>query len=159
MWIFKLVGAGMLACSGIFMAYELNRHATAVLRQNEGMMALIRAIRGQIDCFARPISEILASCERQTLDACGYEDEEIPTDLLSLVERCRVYDAETRAIVLRFAGEFGRGYREDEVRACDYALALLEERRTAIAEALPDKKKRNTALAVCASLAVALLLL
>ena len=159
MWIFKLLGVATLACSGILIARELNRKAMADLHQNEGWMALLRTVRGQIECFAKPIGEILAGCTAQELSACGYFGEGHPSDLQALLSHCRVHDAPTMAIVSRFAEEFGRGYREDEVRACDYALSLLDARRTALAGELPLKKKRNTVLCVCAALALALLLL
>ncbi len=159
MWSFKIAGMLMLACSGLVVAYELNCRATAALRQNEAYMALIRTVRGQIECFARPISEILCSCEHEELEGCGYFYDKPPSDLLHLVAKSTVHDVSTVAIVSRFAEEFGRGYREDEVRACDYALSRLEERRASLAAELPSKKKRNTALCVCAALALALLLL
>lgn len=159
MWLFRLAGVLMLACSGLAVSQTLNRRATAALCQTEGFMALIRAVRGQIECFARPIGQILFSCERETLDACGYAGEMPPSDLAVLVKQVRVYDAPTVAAVARFSEEFGRGYRADEVRACDYTLSLLEDRRTRLAGELPQKKKRNVVLCVCASLALALLLL
>ena len=159
MWSFKIAGVLILACSGLGVSYELNRRASDALRQNEGMMALLRTVRGQIECFARPISEILGGCTEAELVACGYQKEELPTDLSELLVWCLPRDEATIAIVSRFAEEFGRGYREDEVRACDYALSLLEERRACLASELPAKKKRNVALCVCASLALALLLL
>ena len=159
MWLFKLMGATLLACSGLAVSHELNRRASAALKQNEATMSLLRAVRGQIECFARPIPEILAACEPSLLEECGYGGRDAPGDLLQLFLACQVYDAETLQIAVRFAEEFGRGYREDEVRACDYALSLLEERRARLAADIPTKKKRNTVLSVCAALAVALLLL
>jgi len=159
MWLFKLTGAVLLACSGIAAACVLNRKASEALRQAEGMMALLRTVRGQIECFARPISEILSACERKELEACGYFGEDAPKDLLELLTQCWRYDEETVETVSRFAEEFGRGYREDEVRACDYTLSLLDKRREKLAAELPAKKKRNTVLSVCAALAIVLLLL
>lgn len=159
MWICKLFGAATLACSGMLIARELNGRATAARDQNEGWMALIRTVRGQIECFAKPIGEILAGCEAEALAACGYFGADTPSDLLTLLSHSTVHDPPTLAIVTRFAEEFGRGYREDEVRSCDYALSLLEARRATLAGELPLKKKRNAVLCVCAALALALLLL
>ncbi len=159
MWLLKLTGAVLLTCSGIAASHVMNRKESEALRQNEGMMALLRTVRGQIECFARPIPEILSACERKELDACGYFGEDVPKDLLGVIGQCRRYDEESVEIVSRFAEEFGRGYREDEVRACDYTLSLLDQRREVLAKELPAKKKRNTVLSVCAALALALLLL
>ncbi len=159
MWVFRIAGVLVLACSGFAAAHELNRRSTAALKQTEGLMRLLRTVRGQIACFARPIPEILRACEPSVLAACGYTKQESPPDLFALLSHSTVYDAPSVGIVWHFAEEFGRGYREDEVRACDYALSLLEERRTSLCADLPIRKKRNTALCVCAALALALLLL
>lgn len=159
MWLFKLLGVALLTCSGLGVSHELNRRASAALQQNEAMMALIRTVRGQVECFAKPISEILRACDPGELAACGYTSAETPNDLLALVRHCLIYDEKTMQIVLRFAEEFGRGYREDEVLGCDYALSLLEERRAHLATEIPAKKKRNCVLALCAALATAILLL
>ena len=159
MWIFKLLGVALLLISGLVLSRMLNRTVTAALRQNEGMMALLRRVRGQIECFSRPIGEILSGCEDTELAACGYEGKECPLDLAALLVQVAVYDVPTVETMTRFAEEFGRGYREDEVRACDYALSLLDARRAVLQDEMPQKKKRNTVLSVCASLALALLLL
>ncbi len=159
MWGFKIVGALLLACSGIAVGAECNRTASAALRQNEAMMALLRIVRGQIECFSMPIGEILGSCEPELMEGCGYTETDTPRDLGQMLSHAAVFDAHTVSIVSQFASEFGRGYREDEVRACDYALSLLEERRAVLAAELPIRKKRNMTLCVCASLALALLLL
>ena len=159
MWIYKALGTLLLACSGVMAATELNRVASAALRQNEGMMALLRTVRGQIECFSLPIGTILGTCEKEVLFSCGYGRDGAPRDLDELLAYTKVWDARSVAIVSQFALEFGRGYREDEVRACDYALSLLEERRAALAAELPVRKKRNATLTICASLALALLLL
>ena len=159
MWFFKLLGVAALVCSGMATSYELNRRASAALQQNEAMMALIRTVRGQIECFARPISEILSTCAESDLVACGYLYSDVPSDLSEFAGKCISYDEETMQIVLRFAEEFGRGYREDEVRGCDYVLTLLDERRACLAAEIPVKKKRNCVLAVCAALAMAIFLL
>lgn len=159
MWLFKLMGAMLLVYSGVATSCELNRRATAALTQNEGMLALLRTVRGQIECFARPISEILASCDAEMLFACGYRGEGMPSDLSTLLKACRGSDVDTIRIVTRFAEEFGRGHREDEVRACDYTLELLEARRQTLSADLPVTKKRNTVLSVCGAMALALLLL
>ena len=159
MWFFKIAGASMLACSGVAVGVMLNRTASAALRQNEAMMALLRTGRGQVECFSLPIGQILAGCEREVIEACGDTEEDTPRDLEGLVSHVTVWDPRTVSIISQFGAEFGRGYREDEVRACEYAISLLEERRSTLALELPVKKKRNMTLSVCASLALVLLLL
>lgn len=159
MWLWRLAGVLMLACSGLTVSQRLNRRAAAALAQVEGFMKLIRTVRGQIACFSRPIGEILGTCESEVLLACGYLEGRPPRDLCELVAHSHAYDLPTMHAVSDFVREFGHGYRADEVRVCDYALSLLEERRALLARELPQRKKQNIALSVCVSLALAVLLL
>lgn len=159
MFVFKIVGTLILVCSGAFAAHVLNTGAALALKQTEGVMALLRSIKTQIDCFALPIGDILRNLDQKTLDACGYRGTACPDQLDGFLENCEVYDAATFSVFAQFAREFGRNYREEEVRACEYYLALLEERRACLDAELPVKKKRNLTLCICAALALALLLL
>lgn len=159
MLVLKIVGALILVCSGAFAAHVLNAGEALRLKQTEGFMTLFRTVKTQIDCFALPIGDILRALDRDTLDACGYREEKKPSQLLELSEKCEVYDAVACSVFEQFAREFGRSYREEEVRACEYYLSLLEDRRVTLSGELPVKKKRNLTLCLCAALALALLLL
>lgn len=155
---FKVIGALILCGSGLWGASLLNGRASAALRQAEGFSALLRTVKLRVDCYAQSLPEILAACEWRTLGDCGYRGEERPRDLEALLAGCAVYDAGSVSALREFAAEFGRGYREEQVRACAYTLSLLEERRVALASALPTEKKRNTTLCLAASLGAAILL-
>ena len=157
-WL-KAVGALILALSGIGGAAWLNRSASSVLVQIEGWQRLLRFIKLQIDCFSLPVSVILERCDRATLRACGYVSDLPARGLGELWERCSVQDEQTREIVRGFVSEFGKGYREEQLRSCDYYLSLLEQRRGTVAAQLPGKKKRNATLCVSGALAVVILLI
>lgn len=155
----RLAGAVFLTVSGAMSAYLINAAASASLSQTEGFIAFVRFARVQVDCFSLPIGEILSSFEEKELLECGYDQKTKPKNLLEMSCSLRVYDSEAYKIFCTFASEFGRGYRTEQLRACDYYISLLEERRKTLLSSLPAKKKRNGAVCVCASLALAILLL
>ncbi|MBE6550039.1 MAG: hypothetical protein E7670_06385 [Ruminococcaceae bacterium] len=159
MIVLRIAGALLLTFSGAFTAHMINASASMALAQTEGLISFIRFTRVQIDCFSLPISEIIALCSHKELLRCGYEKSEVPTSLGAFVDSISVSDKEAYKVFCAFASEFGRGYRMEQLRACDYYLTLLEEHRKTLLSSLPSKKKRNGAVCVCASLALAILLL
>ena len=155
----RLAGALALTVSGVLVARSINASLNAALVQTEGIVSLIRFLRVQIDCFSMPIGEILSMCSIDELFMCGYKGSVMPKNLSVIVGNMRVSDSVAHKHFCAFASEFGRGYREEQLRACDYYLNLLDEHRREIVASLPSKKKRNSALCVSASLALAVLLL
>ena len=154
----RLIGALLLALSGAAMSRAVNARETAALSQTEGFIAFIRGARVQIDCFAMPITQILAMCDRSVYKACGYTGA-VPSGLAEFARECRVCDKAAHEIFSGFASEFGRGYREEQLKACDYYSSLLEERRRMLSTVLPQKKKRNSTLLLSGALAAAILLI
>ena len=140
-------------------AYLLNRADSAALEGTEGLIALVRHIRAQIECFSIPVPDILARCPAEIYESCGYDGESPPASASELAERCHISDKEAGKYIERFFAEIGKGYRQDQLALCDYTVQLLEQRRRALAEQLPIKKKRNGALCMSGALAVVILLI
>ncbi len=159
MGIFKLVGALLLAASGGCCAYVMNQRAVRALKQTEGWLSLLRYIRTQVDCFALPIPRILLRADRSLFVSCGYAGEDVPCGLEQLLSDCDLRDRETEKIVKHFVGEFGKGYREEQLRSCDYYRELLEARRDALADQLPARKRVTSTLWISGALAIIILLI
>ncbi len=159
MLFYKIVGALVLVLSGVGGAYYMNQSANAALAQIEGWIAFLRYVRMQVECFSLPISDILKRCDPALLLACGYEDETTPKTPEELLSGVTIRDGASEGILRGFFDEFGKGYREEQVRSCDYHATLLGERREALAARLPERKKLHTTLCVAGALAVVVLLL
>ena len=157
MW--RLLGGVLLMGSGVGGAAFLCRRAAAQLSQVEGLLALIRTIRLQVECFAMPLSAILARCDERLLRQCGYHGSLPPADFSVLLEGCRIADPAAAEILCSFGAEFGRGYREEQAKSCEYTLSLLEERRQALSERLPVQKKLYSTLCVSGAMALMILFL
>lgn len=159
MILLRIAGAVLLVLSGAVAAYVINASDSASLSQTEGFISFIRLCRVQIDCFSLPMGEILRGCKKKVLSDCGYQRSEPPSDISGFVSGCRVSDPKAYKLFSDFSSEFGRGYRNEQLKACDYYISMLEEHRKKLDVSLPVKRKRNSALCVCASLALAILLL
>ena len=159
MVFFKIAGALMLAVSGIGGAWWLNQSANATLGQIECWLALLRYVRMQVDCFALPASEILARCDRALLRGCGYGASEPPRDFGEMLGRCAIRDGESAALLHSFAEEFGKSYREEQSRGCDYYFSLLDGRREALSSRMPTQRRIRSALCISGALAMVILLI
>ncbi len=159
MHFYRIAGALILAFSGFGAAFMINSRLLRSLKQTEAVIAFIRFIRSQVECFALPASDIISACDKELLRSCGFEGAVPPTELVTLIDSFGISDGETASLARGFAEGFGKGYREEQIKECDYYIELLRERRQAIAEALPAKRKVNSTLCVASALALIILLL
>ena len=149
---FKVIGAIFVAISGVMLTVTLNRRTLTVLRQTEGWEQLLGQIKTEVECFSLPISDILARTDTSLLRLCGYTGADAPRGLLELVENTAFADAEVSRIARRFASEFGRCYKGEQVERCAYFTSLMSGRRQSIAAELPSKRKLNATLCIATSL-------
>ena len=147
MMVLKLIGSGMLLAVGAFSAYHTARYEKKRLSVLEGWLDLILYIRSQIDCFLTPLPEILAAAEVAIpKDGSGGHCAE----LSAVLEASSVYlDAENRRLLEAFVREIGLGYREEQLRLCDYYIGVLRVRREKAASELSPRIRACRALCLC----------
>lgn len=155
----KILGAFFVAFSGIMLSVRLNRRISTSLRHAEAWEQLLGQIKNEVECFSLPVSEILARTDPSLLSLCGYIGESAPEGLSELVENTVFTDAEICRVATRFASEFGRCYKNEQVERCAYFTALMSERRKKIAAELPSKRKLNATVCLSVSLGVLILFL
>lgn len=157
MTILRIFGAVILSLSGIAAAYALNSTAQRGLSQAEAFISFLRFLRSEIECFSMPLSRAMARCPSDILTECGCEEQ--IHGLRGFLQCCAVYDSETVELMLRFCDDVGKGYRDEQLLLCDYYISLLDERRRYLFEALPSRKKRNSALCLAGALALVIVLI
>lgn len=157
MMTLKLIGSLLFALSGVVMAISYSRFQTKKLNTIDGFMSLLFYIKGQIDCFARPRSEILSTLPAEVFCACNCPHG--AETLEELVEASRIYlDDEPLRLMASFAAEFGSTFREEQLRRCDYyVFALSEERRRVFSE-VQSKSRAGSALWICACVGIVILI-
>lgn len=149
----------MIVLCGVAGGFALNSAASVTLIQIEGFIGWIRFIRTQIECFSMPLPEILRTCPSEIKHRCGYTDSFFCENVSEFINMCRIRDAETKRQLERFCAGIGKGYREEQTAFCDYYIELLEERRKAVGEQLPQRKKLNSVLCLSGALAIVILLI
>ena len=157
--IIKLIGSGMILVCSIFFTISHRRFEEKKLRTLDGLIALITYIKGQVDCYALPIGEIFERADAELLFACGWRREEAPQALDELFSCCFVSDKEAKSVISEFCSDFGRNYREEQLKRCDACITALERCRERLEGEAPDKKKLNLTLLLCASAALVILLI
>ena len=69
--IITLIGTILLSASGVAVAISVNRFHKRRLATLDGLISLIFFIKGQVDCYARPVCEILTSMPPEILLHCN----------------------------------------------------------------------------------------
>ena len=155
--LIKLLGGTLLAVSGCLAAVMLRLYHKRRIETLDGLISLILFIKGQVDCYARPIGEILSSIPKEILRDCGVTV--IPESLSDVPGGARIYlDEECLRLFTSFAAEFGKSFREEQVRRCDHYIAALGERRMGYETKALAQGRAGGAICVCVSLCLLILL-
>ena len=165
--ICKLVGSLLLLFAGGYVSLAITRFEKRRLRVLDGYISLIYYIKGQIDCYAMPLSDILASADPAVLAAClgldmaGHPPPVLAGDrpITSMVEESRLYlEPETERLLTTLTGELGSTYRAEQVARCDHYLRALTEERRKLGDSLPARLRAVCTLCLCSAVVAALLL-
>lgn len=153
----KLIGCLLILAAGGAGAVFCIRVERRRLEVLDGWIDLIALVRSRIDCYLMPRDEILASLDAEQLRRCGgaFPCPSFPA-LFHASER--YLSPEGRRVVGSFTAGIGDGYREEQVRACDYDLDALREIRKKTAAELPSRIRVRAALCLTAALGAAILL-
>ena len=145
----KGLGIALLAACGILASALLVRFERARCLQAQGFVDLIRNIRLQIDCFGTPVAKILSSLDGGLYALLGAP--RACPDLQALLDgTILLVDRDFCKLLRDFAISLGTGYREEELRYCDYYLAQLAP----LAQKMQTELEKRTRLALILPLAL-----
>lgn len=170
--IYKVIGSGLLLLASGYVALSVRRFEYRRLRVLDGYISLIYFIKGQIDCYAMPVTDILSRADPLILASClGLEATQATSPafkgwgvggeppLPAMVRESRLYlQPETERLLSGFAGELGSVYRAEQVARCDYYIQALTEERRKLYEAMPARLRTCSTLCLCCALGAAVLL-
>lgn len=155
--LIKLIGSLLLALAGVGLAGAVCRFEKKRLEVLDGFISLLFFIKGQIDCYSLPISDILASTPAEIRERCMYDGKS--GDMESMIKNCRIYlEDESARLLYSFAAEFGSTYRDEQLRRCDYYISALDEQRRRLADDVPVRAKVGSAITVCSALGLMIIL-
>ena len=166
--ICKILGSFFLLCAGGYAAVAVTRFEHRRLRVLDGYISLLYYIKGQIDCYAMPMPDILAKADPSILAACLGLDETVrppplgmdgESPLPAMVRESRLYlEPESERLLTTLTGELGATYRAEQVARCDYYVTALTEERRKLNDTLPSRLRATCTLCLCAAVAAAVLL-
>lgn len=153
----KLIGCLLILAAGGGAAFLCARAERKRLEVLDGWIDLIVYVRSRIDCFLMPQDEILSSLDPELIRHCGGSGACRSFSALCRTSE-RYLSPDSRRIVGSFAGGIGDGYREEQVRACDYYIDALREIRKQTAAELPARIRVRVALSLTGAVGAAILL-
>lgn len=160
--IYKIIGCVILFIAGGYVSLSVVRFERRRLRVLDGYISLIYYIKGQIDCYALPIMDILQRADPSLIAAClGLEGDTLPsvTPLPLMVEESRLYlEPESERLLSTFTGELGSTQRSEQVARCDYYIEALTEERKRLRDTLPARLRVTGVLCMCCATLAAILL-
>ncbi len=153
----KLLGSLLFGISGVMMAISYDRFQNRKIRTLDGFLSLLFYIKGQIDCFARPRSEILSTLPAEVFCACNCPHG-VQT-LEEMIDASRIYlDEEALRLISSFASEFGSTFRDEQLRRCDYYISAVGEERKRLFSHVTSKSRSGSAIFICACIGIIILL-
>ena len=153
----KFLGALLIFAVGIFAAFVSVQYEKKRLSVVDGWIDLILYIKGQIDCYLMPLDDILSGGDRALFEACMSPSN--AADLPAILNASQIYlDGDAKHTLESFVREIGSGYREEQLKRCDFFISSLQTQRERIATELPMRVRLCATLCICLSLATAILL-
>ena len=166
----KFLGALILVLAGGYVSLSVSRFERRRLTVLDGYISLIYYIKGQIDCYAMPLPDIIARVDPALLAACLGADPHRPLPTLraipqtahplpTLLQESRLYlDPESERLLTSFTGELGTAHRSEQVARCDYYIQALTAERQKLYTSLPARLRTSTTLSLCCAVCLAILL-
>lgn len=153
----KIIGSILLAVAGALAAVSVRVFHRRRIDTLDGFISLIFYIKGQVDCYAMPIGDIIASLPPEMLRALNCPRGALTLE--ELIDESRLYlDRESLRLVTAFSGEFGSVFREEQMRRCDHYIAMLSEVRQRVGMKCESEARAGSALCICTALCLAVLL-
>ena len=153
-----MIGIIAVLFSGAAVSFFIVRELERRLSNTRALCKLLRICTEQVEYFARSFGDIFSICEASLLKECGYYREEPAQNFSEFLNSCEILCSESRAIMLEFAADFGKNYREEQVKRCKYYSERMVAHLSELDAALPTQKKLAVALSLSATLMTVILL-
>ena len=155
--IVKIVGGLSIVICSILFSLSHRNFQQRKLNTLDGLISLITYIKGQVDCYALPLYEILMGVPAEILCDCNCPEGVESLD--ELVSESRIYlEEESERLLEAFSSEFGSTFRDEQLRRCDHYIAALGEQRSRLFFEVGRSRRVGSAIWICSSLCLLILL-
>ena len=154
----KIIGALVIIFSSVMIAMNQAEKIDDSLRCVSALRALFEHTKNMIECYSLPVGEILRRFDSEYLLEIGYS-REAPRNFLELAEGASISDSEARELLLSFSRDFGVSYRQDELARCSLYLEKMRAREQKLSKESARRKRVIYTVALCAALAIVILII
>lgn len=157
MLAFKIAGALLVLASGTGLAVGAVRYERVRLQVHDALISLIFLIKGRIDCYAMPVEQIMLTMDKSILADCRCPGQ--VESIEALLPHVQSYlDPETYRVLQSFGEGLGSGFRDEQLKRCDYYMELLRQKRMQLEESLGARVRTNGVIWILCALGAVILL-
>ena len=149
----------MIVFSAVMIASNISEKTDATIKSVSALREILEHTKNMIDCYSLPVSEILGGINFSLLIDCGFSKNMPPLDFEEFLINSHIPDSEAKELMSAFAEGFGKGYRQDELSRCSLYLEKMRSREQKLIKEASKKKNMIFTVAICASLAVVILVI
>ena len=152
----KLFGAVLVLLVGTASALGTVRYEKKRITVLDAWIDLILYIQAEIDCYLTPLQDMLRISNSPLMHVLQEGEK---TDLGAILRSTSIYlDGNTKRLLESFVRKIGDGYREEQLKHCEYYLSSLRRERERMSGELPMRIRLYSAVCICTSLGTAILL-
>ena len=153
-----MIGIIVVLFSGAAISFFMVRELEKRMTNTRALCRLLRICTEQVEYFARSSGDIISGCELSLLRECGYYGTVPVQTFFEFLNSCEILCSKSRAIMLEFAADFGKNYREEQIKRCKYYSERMALRLSELETSLPTQRKLVVALSLSATLMAVILL-
>ncbi len=155
----KILGITILLFSGAACCFVLIAELDRRIKNIRALCEVLRITKRMVESFSMSAPDILSKLSHELMRDCGYLRTDTPQGFWDFAVACEVCDREAKEILLEFAGEFGKSYRPEQIRQCEYHIERMSERESGLSQKLPVQKKLVLAVGISVTLMLVILLI
>ena len=157
MLVCKVIGALLVLASGAWLAVGAAHFERTRLQVHDALISLLFFIKGRIDCYAMPAEQILHEMDKSILADCRCPGQVDSVE--ELLPHVKSYlDPDTYRVLQAFGAGLGSGFREEQLKRCDYYMELLRDKRMQLEARRAAKAKTNGAIWILCAVGAVILL-
>ena len=155
----KIIGVLIIVFSSVTIASIFAEKTDGAVRSVSSLREILEYTKSMIDCYCLPANEILSGIDFSLFLNCGYSKSTAQLDFGDFLKNSNLLDEEAKEVMTSFAEGFGKGYRQDELSRCSLYLEKMRSREQKLIKESAKKKNMIFTVAICASLAVVILVI
>ncbi len=155
----QIAGTAILLLSAVSYSYILIKNERKKLAQTEDFCRLILYIKNNIDAFMTPIGEILLSFSDYGDSFADFMELAKTHGLSHASAHCTLaIEKESLRILEEFSAKIGCGYKDEELRLCQYSYNQMTELLKKERDEIGKKTKMYKTLPIMSAVSILLML-